>query len=1643
MSAKPVYWSLLVFVFALLAGCGEDEPKQVTAQSTPTAEQSQLVPEAQPAVAEPDLRYADTTFAVADVSTELYQGRLSAAVTFTAPVPVNQPLSQWLKVETAEGEVVSGEWATADNATTLYFPHLKPEAKYSVTVLAGMPSQLDKAIPETYNATIETDTLTPMLGFVGRGNLLAHKLTKGLPVLSRNADSVDIDFFSIPSEKLPRFLNDNRKAGQQEFWQVREYLRDLELVYTGRFDLNVERNAQATSYIPIKQIEKLQAKGAYLAVMRKAGDYNYSYPATWFAVTDLGVHLRVYNKQIDAYISHLSTAKPAGDVELQLLDAEGNVLAEQRASADGHASFGDLDLGGNKSPRLLLASQGNDTTLVRLYGPALDLSEFPVTGKQPQAQTLFLYSARDLYRPGEKVTISGLLRGRDGEMVPGIPLQASLRQPDGRIVSTQTITPGALNYYEVTVPIAADQPTGRWSLLVQLPDQTRSEYSFHVEEFLPERMTLELDGPEQVTPQEGLAVQVSGQYLYGAPAVGNKLQSELVVAMHATPFENFSDYHFGDIRYTELNRRVDLDDLKLDDQGNAVLKVKPFWQNTRAPIRLRLFESLQDMGGRPVSRAFTSFVLPADKLVGIRPLFADNTTDYNGNAAFELVYTDGEQKLAREDLEVTLVREHRRYHWVYSDSEGWSNHYTERQYPVFSQTTSIGANEVTEIEAPVEWGYYRLEVKDPQTGLISSYRFKAGWSEQEQALSGRPDRIGMSLDKAAYKAGDTVQIRLQPPAAGEGYLIVEGDQPLHWQKISVPAEGGTLELQVDPSWQRHDLYISVLLVQPGEARETRLPRRMMGIQPLKLSREERKLDIAMTLPAKALPEQALNIPLQITASEGTELPEQLGITVAAVDLGVLNITRFDTPSPFDGFFGQRRYGVDARDSYGALIDADDGELATLRFGGDADLQRGGDQPASDVQIVSLFSGMVTVDENGQAQLPIQFPDFNGRVRLMAVAFGEDRFGSAEQELQVAAPLVTELVKPRFLAIGDESQLALQLHNLSGREQQVTIELELDQGLKLLTEAELFSQPVVLADNERRLIKIPVKATEQFGRSSIDIHFSGLEGLEAEAPTHFSRRWYLSSRPAWAPSEYRWQLALAQGDSFVLPTEPVSALMSTEASLSLNLSSRPPLAVGRHIEALRAYPYGCLEQTTSGVFSQLFVNQQQLAQLGIEGESEPARQDAIRLAIQRLLGMQKSSGGFGLWSNQSPEEYWLTIYVTDFLLQARERGYSVPEQNLQKALQRVQRYLRNPRWIHDEYAGDNNRARFAVGAYAAQVLARSGQARLAELRTLYDNRGTHWSALGLYQLGLALNQAGDSQRAAKALHEALVAFNGNRFHSSTYGSEVRDLALALYWGLDAGLSEELWSPLLFELDERLKNRQWLSTQERNALVLAGLALQKAPVDKLNAEITLGDKTLVLSELDQLQSRYDLDSLHDGLTIRNLSTNNSYLSATLSGYSRTLPNAQSEGIDLQRHFYTLDGEPLADPQLQTGDMVLVELAYRLSTDMNHLLIVDLLPAGLELENQNLATSYDLDDLKIKGSSVTGLMQELDIRHQEFRDDRYVIALNPAWRKRGRIFYLARAVSPGVFTLPPTFAEDMYRPELRHSGIDAGVLRITEGQ
>ncbi|MBA4502698.1 alpha-2-macroglobulin family protein [Marinobacterium marinum] len=1611
----------------LLAGCSDDPSPGASTQKSADVVADKAATEQVSRNAS-----AEVTLRVQDISVQTWQGRQAAAVTLSTPVALDQPFDPWLMIETESGELLPGSWVADKRGKVLYFTGLEPEHTYRVRVRPGLIAANGSTLANLSSVVVETPALQSALGFAGRGNLLAHRLRQGLPVMAVNVDQVDVDFYRIPEEALVDFLANFGQSTQLSGWDAERYLDKVELSWSGRFDLKLDDNTRASRYLPVHDITALNKSGVYLAVMREAGDISYYYPATWFAVTDLGAQVRLYKDQLQVQVNTLSGADPLAGVKLTLLNDEGRTLLEGATDRNGQANFKAEQLapGVLQAAPLLLLRKGPETSLLRLSGPSLDLAEFPVTGPGRRPQEIFIYSPRDLYRPGETLLFSALLRSDRGEAVPGIALKSQLLQPDGRVVLSQRLEPQELNYYEAELPLSADAPTGEWRWQLELPDGSQREYAVQVESFLPERMALNMEAATTLAPNEDFRVRVQGDYLYGAPAADARLQAQLLARLEPHPFPAFKDFWFGHPDDTALERREELDEIQLDTEGRGELQVESYWQALTSPLRLQTYASLLDSGGRPVTRRAASVVLPGERLPGIRPLFADDQVDYESSAAFEVVLTDGEARLAAELLQFSLVRERRDYHWSWSDTDGWQSQFTERHYTVEQRELSLHENERLEVSVPVEWGYYRVELKDMQTGQVSAYRFRAGWDPDAQVMAGRPDRIGLSLNQQAYVAGDEIKVQVRPPAAGKGYLLLESDRLLHREAVEIPAEGGELSLTLKPEWMHHNLYLSVLLLKPGSADTGALPVRMLGIEPVPLATEDHALQVEFEgVPPQVRPEQTIQVPLQVSRRNGQPLPDQVRVTLAAVDMGVLSITGFDTPDPLAWFFDPGAYAVEVRDNYSDLIDAEAGEMARLRFGGDADLSRGGAQPPTDVQILSLFSGAVSVDREGHVSIPLDLPAFNGRVRLMAVAFSDDSLGAGEQELQVVAPVVAELNRPRFLAPGDRARLTLDLHNRTEHAQTLTVDLSAGLGMRL-DGHEQWQQKVELAAGARTTLALEAVAGARFGAAPLELNVRGIKG-----EPDIQREWTLGVRPAWPAQSLSWQQPIQPGETFAFKGRALQGLLPSTLNAQLSLSSYPPINVARHFSELKAYPYGCSEQTTSGVFAQLYVTGDVLATLGLAGEAPAERRAALELAIRRLFGMQRNNGSFGLWNNSSPEEPWLTVYITDFLLRAREAGYAVSEPALKQALEQVSRYLRNPNLINGELLHDS-RSRFAVRAYAAQVLARQGQAPLAELRNLLDHRAEESTALSMVQLGLALNAAGDAPRAEKALQRGLSGLYKDSFLRTDYGSLVRDRALALFWLLESERPKSEWLMLLEPLQAAIADRSWFSTQERNALFLAGQALSLQGGDAMRLQ--LGGALEQAVNVDDARFSLEGAPLTEGLRVHNRGERQAWLNLRLQGYTDQAPAAYSRGLKVERRYYDGNGQPLKLEQLKTGDQVLVELDVHSEESIPDALIVDLLPAGLELENQNLATSVSMSELKVGDERVADLMALIDLRHQEFRDDRYVAAVKLDWG-RARLFYLARAVTPGEYRVPPSFAESMYRPALRHLGGDSGTLSI----
>ncbi|POA20050.1 hypothetical protein C1886_10235 [Pseudomonas sp. FW300-N1A1] len=1613
----------LACVLTLLSACDSSTPDKTTAPAAPAA--TTMAPKAVHDMAALKQRYAGRELSVVDVSEIQLDGASTLSVSFSVPLDPQQKFADKVHLVDSKSGKVDGAWELADNLMELRLRHLEPQRKLVLTVDAGLTGVNDAKLAAEFVSRLETRDLQPTVGFASRGTLLPTRLAEGLPVIALNVDKVDVEFFRIKSESLPAFLAQWGRNNSLQSYESRELLPMAELVYGGRFDLNPARNTRETLLLPISGLKPLQQPGVYLAVMRASGTYNYSQPATLFTLSDIGLSVHRYQNRLDVFTQALDGGKALDGISLELLDADGRMVAQGMTGEGGHA---ELPL--PKKAEVLLAHQGEQTSLLRLNSAALDLAEFNIAGPQAHPLQFFVFGPRDLYRPGETVLLNALLRDKDGNAVKPQPVSVEVRRPDEQVSRKFVWDADASGLYQYQLQLAAEAPTGRWQLVFDLGDGKPQLYEFLVEDFLPERLALELKGSDvPIKPADTAEVAVSGRYLYGAPAAGNRLSGQVYVRPLREAVKSLPGYQFGSVTEEELSQDLELEETALDEDGEVLISLDSKWAEVKSPLQLIVQASLQESGGRPITRRVVQPVWPADRMPGLRALFDGEEAGGDGPVEFELLVANPEgQKLAADNLKVRLIQERRDYYWNYSDNDGWSYHFNEKFLNLAEESVSIKAGGTAKVSFPVEWGPYRVEVEDPQTGVVSSLRFWAGYRGQDNAEGGavRPDQVKLALDKPAYGDGDTANVTVTPPAAGKGYLLVESaDGPLWWQAIDVPAEGKSFAVKLDPKWSRHDLYVSALVIRPGERKANVTPKRAVGVLHLPLDRTQRKLGLSLAVPEKMRPKQPLSVKIQAKNADGS-VPKQVHVLLAAVDVGILNITEYPTPDPYSSLFGRKAYGADQLDVYGQLIEAGQGRLASLAFGGDAALAKGGKRPDTSVTIVALQSAPVTLNEQGEGEVSVDIPDFNGELRVMAQAWTDERYGMAEGKTVIAAPLIAELSTPRFLAGGDQTTLALDLSNLSGKAQKLEVQLSTEGQLDLVGET---AHSVALTQGQRTTLHIPVRALGGFGQGKVKVLVNGLD-LPGESLPPFTREWTLGVRPAY-PALLKHYRAVLKDQPWSLPEGQLSQFEVAGREALLSLSSRPPLNLGEQIRALKAYPYGCLEQTASGLYPSLYADAASLKRLGLKGDTDTERKRKIELGIERLLGMQRYNGSFGLWGADGEEEYWLTAYVTDFLLRARDQGFAVPPEALKKASERLLRYLQERNLIEVNYSENAEHTRFAVQAYAGLVLARSQQAPLGALRSLFERRSDARSGLPLVQLSIALQKMGDQPRANQALLAGLAASRQPNDWLADYGSPLRDQALILALLEENDLGQGAREERLFELSDQLAASPYLSTQERNALFLAGRGLLGKPEANWTAQLSSGNET---RELNNNQPGLKLEGplLASPLSLRNEGSEPVYQQLTISGYPQHAPVPGGENLMIRREYLGMNGQLLDLSDLASGDLVLVHIAVSAKQRVPDALVVDLLPAGLELENQNLAQSAaSLENASSQVKEWRESMQNASLKHQEFRDDRYVAAMNLEGRDTSHLLYLARAVTPGIYRVPPPQVESMYRPNWQAVG------------
>ncbi len=1583
---------------------------------------------------------------VQSVLEQTYDNGASIVIRFNVPLDANADFRRYLEI-TRDGKVLpASNWLINEDGFLAVYPFIEPSAKYHIKVRPGLRGIDGQVHSANRDFTLTSRRSEPSATFSGNGQVMSSHMKRALPVVTLNVDEVDVDLFHIAVADIPTWAHFNNNQ-RSNYYRLKSFIEKNPLIYSARFPIKHRRNQRTTTNLDLSNIPGLDRPGAYLAVLRIPGQYEGSYNTNFFTVSDIGIQVRRTVKAMHIFANTISSGQPLDEVELSLY-RNNKLKARKITDKEGIARFTNWFEGVDT----LIARKGDEYTVLRLVQP-LDLSGIRNATERHQEMQLFAWGPRDLYRPGESFETYAILRDHDARPLRDTPVLAILYDATGAQVVSTTLNRDANGSYHFSHPIADSAKTGPWHLAYQNPAnrEVLAEVHFSVEEFLPERMTLSLYDGDPTRhrlfhdPQK-LTIPLDGQYLYGAPASGNSVDGYLLAEVDRHPFDQWKTYSFGIDNETIPQPRLTLDKIALNGEGQGEWKIDlNRWKTVKSPLALTATASLYESGGRPVTRSFSATRIAQDKLIGIEPQF-DERAENDSNPGFKLILTDNQGTPLAGNYHYALVREDRNYYWTYSDSQGWSWHYDPMEYESFSGKLAFGTDKPVSINLPVKWGNYRLEVRDSANLTVSSYRFRTRWywwgnSETGNAL--KPDQINMGFREERYHAGDTAHLLLSPATAGIATLTVENNDEVLWvAQREVSADKQTIDIPIMEDWSRHDIVVTATILSPGDMQHSVAPKRAFGFINLPLRRADAAFDVHIDVPEKVTPERSITAQIKLTPESG-EIPENTYVTLAAVDQGVLNITRFKTPDPVNTLYGPRRYEANFYDVYGQIIENAGFDYSQYRFGGgfkqsEADLSRGGDKPKNDVRILSLQSAPVRVAQDGTASIALDIPQFNGKLRWMAIAYSDQSYGSAQADTTVAEKLIAQLAKPRFLAVGDASEVTLDLSNMSDEEQSLNFTLKSD-GALVLHE---WTQELKLAAGAKQTLRFPVDARHT---GEGDISLSLDNGLQGDRGIAIKRHWTLGVRHAY-PAVTRKEMRVINPGQSWQPEVAIEDLLKASVQGQLILSPQPPIDLSSHFEHLLNYPYGCTEQSTSSGYPWVLVDPDAARDMDLLPQikkrfhtdyTQAFRKQQIEKAVQRLLPRQNSSGGFALWSSQDSELSWLSVYVADFLTDAEMAGAEVDADALNQTLNRLREYLREPNRITNRWSSDATIYNFATRAYAAYVLSKVNRTNLSDLRLLYDQvkEGYPDTPLAWAQLGYALDKLGDIKRAKEAYDKARTQPFVDRY-VGYYDSELRDLALT--YALLAKRSEAR-SEMLIQIFELTKQRRWLSTQERNALFKAALAAKTSTGEKLLALIQGEGFEQKIDQAKPFRSILDFDQLG---SIRSIAATDQTLYASLEiiGNQAEVPPPVSEGFSIKRDYFDIDGRRIDPSALKSGELIVVRInvsARQLSPDA---LVVDLLPAGLELENQNLANaSVDLSKVAIEGKQLKNWRDPLDVAHVEYRDDRFVVALSLDEYGSTDLFYLARAVTPGVYLVPPPYVEDMYRPYRHALGTTQETLRI----
>ncbi|MBD3383834.1 hypothetical protein GF407_02805 [candidate division KSB1 bacterium] len=1578
------------------------------------------------------------------ISVSAQQGETQyVEVRFSDPLLPSQNLSGLLRTDDKKEDL---KYRISGNVIRIYSSKSwTGEAKVSVE--PGIRNMAGYRLKTGGTYTLFFQKIKPEVRFAGDRVIIPSTLGTTIPIKTVNLKAVIVKAIRIKETNLPQFLQVNDLGGERELRRVGEIVwhEEISLNFTPdmanrwiqygldvsplieqhpgglyRLELSFVRKHIVYDCPDKAEDEELDLQQSWeddaSSYWDSYGSYDYGeyyrnrrnpcHPAYYrhyydhdirvarnFLISDIGlIAKKGQSDSVMAVVTDLRTARPLAGVHIQLGDFQQSVLDNAVSDKNGI-----VFLSAVHKPFLLIAEKNGQRGYLKLDdGSSLSVSHFDVDGQVIEKGLKgYLYGERGIWRPGDTIYLTFILYNANKPLPQNYPIQFELENPRGQRVNFSKKVRSVNGFYTFKLNTATDAPTGKWLARIKAGGVT-FEKSLSIETVRPNRLKIEVDfgSGEQLT--EGTIVgTIQSAWLHGAVAQNLKTDVELALGARNTQFKGYGAFEFDDPvkRYEPQNQMIY--EGRLDPNGKATFRsiVKSDDASSgmlTARFITRVFEQSgafsidrTDMPFHPYNRYIGILAPKGDKARGM--LLTDTTH------AVQLVALDHKGNLIRNaDVMIKLYKIKWRWWWE-KGSENLADYVGTSSYqPIDIDTVHLanGRGEYKLRLSHPQWGRFLIRAHDiggdHSTGKIV-YIDWPGWAGRGQKdLSGGAAVLSFSADKSEYRVGETVSLTIPTAKDGRGLLSLEtGKGILFSDWINAGGESIQYSFQATTA-MAPNVYVHITYLQPHLQSSNDLPIRLYGVIPIKVFNPETILTPVIECDNVFRPEESVRV--SIREKNGRAMT----YTLALVDEGLLDLTRFSTPNAWNAFYQREALGVKTWDLYDMIAGAHSGRLERLlAVGGDgSEEQVQGGRRANRFPPMVKFFGPVELKKNQVRHHDIDMPQYVGSVRVMAVAGMRDAFGSDDKTVAVRKPLMVLGTLPRVLGPQESVDLPVTVFALEENIRSVDVNIRTaepltvkgnpNQNLGFAQTGDKMAYFDLQAENEGiGTVRILAQSKDEKAEQSIEIEI----------------------RNPMQPVVDVLDTVLQAGETWSEKIALSGIAGSNEAMLEI--SRIPPLNLTKRLGFLVRYPYGCIEQTTSAAFPQLYLKK--LLDLSLQRQKEIEKN--VKDAIAGIQNFQTFEGGFSTWPGGDADQ-WSSTWAGHFLVEAQKLGYAVP----MGTLSQWQKYQRNRAfsWVTGSPRSELQQA------YRLFTLALYGNPELGAMNRLREI--DNLPVVARWRLAAAYYLAGQPEAATELVDNAPLSVETYHELGNTYGSALRDEAMILESLLIMKDSERA-EPLIQKISNRLSDDVWLSTQTTAyaLIALARYAGVGVGDDEMECHYSWQneEKTATTAAPVLQQSLSVYDATKASFRLKNQNRFPLYPRLVLTGTpAMGAEKAAQQGLNLQVQYETLEGEAL-DPSLLPQGLDFVANATVTHsgsrTAYEGLALSQLFPSGWEIRNERMDPSMRAEDS--------------EFTYQDVRDDRVYTYFDLKKGESKTFRVLLNAGYSGRFYLPMVQVEAMY--------------------